>query len=223
MRYEQKVWAPLWIELSGLPELLTEKVRPAGGWQLFKKIVELDCTTNPRPGTLEIPVTDLARRTGLKPTVIRKLVPKLRKLKLIASFLPDHDEEEALFQIKVPLPTPIPWDEVRRLHPEYFRREGHYFRYAMQESGEEDDSDDVLLKEIVDMYFNTVGTKMNAFILDELRLIRQQFPIDLIRRTFFRARKNEIHSFPWIMRELMRQKRSTDDKKADGTDDMPEM
>jgi DNA-binding Lrp family transcriptional regulator len=226
MRYEQKAWAPLWLEFSGLPQLLASKVRGGAGWPLFKKIVELDCAANPQPGVVEIAIVDLAERTGLSPEVIRRTVATLRKLDLVLCFLPDNDEEAALFRVKVPLATPRPPSEIRQLHPELFGPEGHYFRYvdsAEADQEQQDDSEDLLLKEIVDLYLNIIGVKMNAFILDELRLIRQRFPIEMIRRTFRRAAANEIHSLGWVVRELIRQKRTLDEKKAESESDVPQV
>jgi len=223
LKYEQKTWGPLWLELSGLPQLLAEKVK--GGWPLFKKIVELDCGTNPFPGIVEIPLTELGQRCGLSPEAIRRAVSGLRKLELITSYLPDNDEEEALFRVRVPLKTPRTPAELRSLYPGLFGAEGHYFRYAEAETpaAEADESEDAILKEIVDLYFNTVGMKMNAFILDELRLIRQRFPIDMVRRTFRRASQNDIHSLQWVVRELIRQKRKLDEKAGESVENLPEM
>lgn len=224
MRHEVKAWSPLWLEFSGMPQFLAEKGRNPGTWSIFKKIVELDCALNPVPGIVQISLVDLAERCGLTPVLARKLAKVLQKLGILACFLPETDEEEAFFKIKTPLSTPRSPDEVRALHAELFASEGHYFRYAHSEDEEEkDDSDDVLLKEVVDLYLNTIGMKMNTFVLDELRLIRQRFPIEMIRQTFRRAAKNEIHSLAWIMRELIRQKRKLDEKKGEETDCLPEV
>lgn len=223
MRYEQKTWAPLWLELSGLPEFLGERVK--GGWPVFKKIVELDCATNPLPGIVEISLKELAQRSGVSVVAIRRVISGLRKHELVTAFLPDNDEEEALFRVRTPLKTPLSPEELRHLFPQWFGREGHHFRYAEPPADEIEalDPDDLLLKEIVDLYFNTVGMKMNAFVLDELRLVRQQFPIDLVRRTFRRASQNDIHSLQWIMRELIRQKRKLDEKAGEEPENLSEM
>lgn len=224
-RYEQKTWAPLWLEFSGLPELLNSKIRGGTGWLLFKKIVELDCSLNPQPGIVEISLVELSQRTGLSVESVRRGAAALRKLEVIASFLPDNDEEEALLRIKVPLSTPRPPAELKQLYPHLFGSEGHYFRYVdPQEAGiNEFEEDDPLLKEIVDLYFNVIGVKMNAFILDELRLIRQRFPMEMVRRTFRRAATNEIHSLAWVVRELIRQKRTFDEQKAENESDLPKV
>ncbi|MCX7625236.1 MAG: hypothetical protein N2Z21_03375 [Candidatus Sumerlaeaceae bacterium] len=225
MRYEQKVWAPLWLELSGLPNLLNAKIRGGAGWLLFKKVVELDCALNPQPGVVEISIANLAERTGVAPELLRRAAASLRKIGVLTYFLPDNDEEEALFRIKVPLPTPRSPAEIRQLYPEMFATEGHFFRYvdADQLETNEAETEDLLLKEIVDLYLNIIGVKMNAFILDELRLIRQRFPIEMVRRTFRRAAANDIHSLAWVVRELIRQKRTLDEQKAENEPDLPKV
>lgn len=224
-RYEQKAWAPLWLEFSGLPELLNRKIRGGIGWLLFRKIVELDCALNPRPGIVEISLAELSQRTGLSLESVRRGAKALQKLEVITSFLPDNDEEEALFRIKVPLATPHPPAELKQLYPHVFGTEGHYFRYVDTDEAEinESEGDDPLLKEIVDLYLNVIGVKMNAFILDELRLIRQRFPMEMVRRTFRRAATNDVHSLAWVVRELIRQKRTLDEQKAENEPDLPQV
>lgn len=214
MRIEQKAWSPLWLEFSGLPQLLNQKIRGGAGWPLFKKIVELDCAVNHSPGLVEVSLAELALRCGLSTAAVRRGLLAMRKLKIVSSFLPDHDEECALLRVCVPLSTPRTTDEIRAEHPELFGDRKHYFRYAVSsDSAQEqtDEEDDPILQEIVDLYLNTVGLKMNAFILDELRLVRTRFPIELIRRTFRRARQNDIHSLSWIVREMIRKKRGQDE------------
>jgi len=218
MHTEQKAWSPLWLEFSGLPQLLNQKIRGGVGWPLFKKIVELDCAVNHSPGVVEVSLAELAMRCGVTSDAVRRGLLTMRKLKVVASFLPDHDEECALLRVCVPLPAPRTTDEVRAEHPDLFADPKHYFRYAVStEPAEEltDEEEDKILQEIVDLYLNTVGLKMNAFVLDELRLLRTRFPIELIRRTFRRARQNDIHSLSWIVREMIRKKRGQDETKGE--------
>lgn len=211
-RTERMTAAPLWLEYSGLPALLREKVRGGGAWTLFRKIVELDCERHSLPGTVEVTLDELAARTGLEPAALRKAALGLRKLKLVSCFLPESDEEEALFRVRVPLDAPIGPVELARLHPDLFASPaGQHFRYATAASGDDDPdaapADDPALREIVDLYFDVVGLRMNAFVLDELRLLRSRYDLESIRRTFRRARQNGIHALNWIVRELVRQKR----------------
>lgn len=214
-RRENRVWSPKWLEHSGLPQLLTQKCRGVHGWLLFKKIVELDCERNSAPGTVEISLQELERLSGLPSDKTRKAAIPLRKLKTLAFFLPDNDEEAALFRVVTPLHTPVSPEEIRRAEPHLFSESGEYFRYhddCEALSPEEDDlpSNDPDLKTVVDLYFDVVGLRMNAFILDELRMLPQKFTMDEIRSAFSRARKNEIHSLRWVIQDLVRRRKKTE-------------
>src|SRR5690606_29490958 len=125
---------------------------------------------------------------------------------VMRSFLPDNEEEDALFEIITPLATPTPWEEVRKNHPELFSLPDHQFRYATATATEAPpptkDGHDPKLKEVVDLYLDNVSMKMNAFILDELRLIAARFDLPMVRKVFARARTKEVQSLAWILREI---------------------
>jgi hypothetical protein len=89
-----------------------------GAWTVFRKIVELDCERSRRPDTVEIPLDRLAERCGLKTSTCRRILEGLRRERTLIMFLPEVEEEEALFQIRVPLQTPVPFDQVARDHRE---------------------------------------------------------------------------------------------------------
>lgn len=218
MKPEQKVWAPLWLEYSGLPRLLNEKIKGGAGWPVFRKIVELDCAANAEPEAVEITLEELGERCGVSPDAARKAILSMRKLKLVACFLPDDNEEPALLKVRTPLVTPVPAEEVRSRHAPLFLDPPQRFRYVDDEdpgTAEEAEAADPALQEIVDLYFNTVGLKMNAFILDELRLVRHRFSMERVRKTFRRAQQNEIRSLQWIVRELVRMDKKDKDGDAE--------
>ena len=48
---------------------------------------------------------------------------------------------------------------------------------------------------------------MNSFILDELRLVCQRFDAGQVEKAFERARKNDIRSLGWVVRDLYRTSR----------------
>ncbi len=199
---------PAWIEHSGLPVFLFEKCKSPQAWVVFKKIVELDCALNRDPGTVEISIDTLAGRLGMDAKKTRQALTKLRKGGVLRSFLPDNDEEEALFQVVVPLPTPTSWEEVRRMEPDLFGLSDDAFRYARPveaAAAENNDDHDSKLREVVSLYLDNVSMKMNAFILDELRLINRRFDLPLVRKVFARARKKEIQTLGWILREIRRE------------------
>ena len=208
---EPQAVCPLWLEFSGLPVMLAAKVRGGAGWPVLKKIVELDLAGNLIPDTVEITLEELGWRSGVAPGAVRKAILSLRKLKLVTCFLPETDEEEALIRIRVPLETPEGMTEILAKWPALFPNDPRSFRYSApwaeveaREQAEPNPRVDPVLQEVVDLYFNTVGLKMNAFILDELKLIRERYPLDALRRQFRRAQQNEIHSLSWVVKELVR-------------------
>lgn len=194
---------PLWLEFSGLPEFLNRKAGKLG-WAVFKKIVELDCDRNAEPGTVELSLSDLAPRLGVKSEEIRRTVEKIRKAKALRLFLPENDEETALFEVRQPLPCPIPPDEVLRRRPHPGLGESASLRYSKPSSAAKTENPKVV-EEIVDRYFSTIGLKMNSFILDELRVIAGRFSQEQLRRAFDRAEKLEIRSLRWVVRELYKE------------------
>jgi hypothetical protein len=193
---------PTWLEWSGLPLHLNEKIR-IGAWSIFHKIVELDCERNRTPDAVEISVTELATRCGVNAKTCRRLLDGLRKQRVIIQFVPESDDEPALFQVRVPPETPISFEEVAKAHPELrlLERVGNA-RYARAETPV--DPEDPSVRRVVDLYLDEIGLRMNSFILDELIFIAQRFPGREIERTFRQARRHERPSLAWIARELRR-------------------
>jgi hypothetical protein len=197
---EQRVWSPAWLELSGLPEWLNARVRQ-GAWPVFKKLVEADCEVNYRPAPFEMPVSELARRTGQKVEVVGRILAGLRRKRLISCFIPEHPDENLLCRITTPLPLPEPRDVVLAHLPRAMQRDE--LRYLDQVALS--DEAEALLREVVDGYLNNVSQKMNPMILDELRLVAVRFPRDRIRKMFARARHAGVDSLTWVTRELIRE------------------
>lgn len=218
MYNEQKSWAPLWLEYSGLPQVLAGETKSPVAWLFLRKIIEIDCASNPEPAVVEVSLAELSNRTGLAVPAIIKAAKSLRKLKLLKCFIPEDEEEAGLFELQVPLPCPIGRGELRAKWPQFFGHANARLRYLDPPESPgtvyDDAAPDPGLQEIVDLYFNTVGMKMNSFILDELRLVRHRFPLDDVRKVFRRAGQNEIRSLSWIVRELIRQKKRKHDEEA---------
>jgi len=197
---EQRVWSPAWLEVSGLPEWLSARVRQ-GAWAIFKKLVETDCEVNYRPAPFETTMSDLERRTGLKVEVVARILAGLRRKRLISCFIPEHPDENMLCQITTPLPLPESRDAILARLPHAMQRDE--LRYLDQVALSEESEGQ--LREIVDGYLNTVSQKMNPMILDELRLLAVRFPRDRIRKMFGRARHIGVDSLNWVTRELIRE------------------
>jgi hypothetical protein len=191
---------PLWLELSGLPEWLNSKVRKEA-WSVFKMIVELDCSSNIDPGVVEASMSDLGRRTGQPPEIIQRCLSGLRRRKILACFIPDNPEENALIRVVIPLASPVDPGEIKKQYPKIFPPGRDFFRYVDERVPEP--QDDEILQEIVDLYFNSLGLKMNLFILDELRLLRQRFELSDVKKAFYLAKRLEIKSLKWVMYQLI--------------------
>jgi hypothetical protein len=194
-------WYPSWLESSGLPDLLKTHIRSGLGWLVLRKVVELDCERNRWPEAVEVSLEELGRLCGVESTAARKVVLALRKLRVLACFLPETDEENALLKVRTPLRTPLSPEQLCGLFPNRFASDG-YFRYAqvLEEAEAAEEPQD--LQEVVDLYFNTVGLKMNSFVLDELRLLTERFGREEIRAVFRRAQRLDIRSLSWIAGQL---------------------
>ncbi len=201
---------PLWIERSGLPRHLAEVCKTPNAWLLFRKIVELDMATNRLPGTVEVSLEALQELTGLTPAQSAAAARKLRKAGIMRCFLPDNEEEAALFQVITPLETPTPWADVREREPALVEAPDHAFRYA-HESPDAPPPEaaspeaEPRIREVADLYLDMVSTRLNTFVLDELRLIAMRYDPGLVRKVFARARQKEVHSLSWILKEVRRE------------------
>ena len=216
---------PLGIELSGLPQLVLEKTKSAAGWAVLRKVIEMDCAQHPsRPAYIEISVKELAERAAVTPEQLRKVITPLRKLHAIKCFLPDNDEDTALFEISIPLQVPIERDEIIQNVEKASGKIPAKLRYIdnlepnPQEDADMDKTTEKDLQEIVDTYLNTIGTKINVFIVDELRLMQNRYPMPAIRKAFDRARKNEVRSLAWIASCLAQTRRNKTKTKTDYQD-----
>lgn len=193
---------PAWLLYSGLPARLNAKAR-IGAWAVFKEIVELDCERHAHPGAVEISVAELSERTGLAPATLRRTLDGLRRAKALLVFLPESDDEPALFQVRVPLETPLSLAEVAAKRPELRLLEpGANDRYARVD--EEVDPEDPAIRSVVDLYFNLFSLRMNSFILDELIFIARRFPRAEIERVFRQAAHLNRPTLGWAARELSR-------------------
>jgi len=209
--------SPLWLAYSGLPEWLNREIN-RNAWLVFKTVVEMDCARNARPATIEAPPAEIARRCGLAPETVMRTLVGLRRKKCLALFVPEHPEENGLFEVKIPLPTPRTAAQVREEFPFNRLDAGARLRYAFVHEGAEETGKRPSgtqptgsvrrdLQRVIDLYLNTVGFKMNSFVLDELRLLCQRFDPDEVEKAFARAAKNDIRSLGWVAKELYRRSR----------------
>jgi hypothetical protein len=209
---------PAWLEFSGLPKLLNAKVR-IGAWSVFAKLVELDCERNRRPGLVELTVSELAERVGLKPEVVMRILKGLSKCKVAQSFIPEHPDEEMLFCVAAPLKAPHSRAGIEQRLNQAGVPGPWSFRYLDKESTE--GASESALQEVVDAYFNAIGLKMNTFILDELRLLSSRFTLKRVKRAFALAHQRGIRQLGWVARELYRWERRDRQKEKQPTKRSP--
>lgn len=189
-----------WLEWSGLPAELN-KVK-SGAWPVFKKLVELDVRAHRVPGTVEVSLGELGERCGLPAESVAKVVEALRRKQYIRCFIPDSEEEEGLFEIRLPLRTPLPAEEVAQRIPDPHLRDSSAYRYTRENS--EETVNEKKVQEAVDLYFNLLSGKMNTFILDQIEIAASRFALDEIRLTMERAARHNVRDMGWVIKELIR-------------------
>lgn len=193
---------PLWLEYSGLPTYLNKKAG-IGAWSLLKKLVEIDCAYNHNPASIEVSISELSFLTGIDCEKIKKILLKFRKMKILSSFIPESYEEQSLLQINIPIKTPKNPNEIKKEYSKIFIPTKDFFRY-FDNSIEDSTETDPTFQTVVDLYFNTIGFKMNTFILDELKLIKGRFSLDLIQKVFKKAKFLNNPNLMWVIKELFR-------------------
>lgn len=213
MSPDEGVLTARWIALSGLPLQLLERGKSPAPWLLLRTIIELDMEQHPlTPGLVELPLADFSARCGLDGPRIEKALKTLRKEALVRAFLPEHDEETALFEVLCPLATPLSADEVAAAHPAVAQDGPWPPRYAGSpaEGGEAGDVRERQLSRInrvVELYLDTFSMKINSLILEELGLIAARYDTALIEKVFQRAKKEERRSLGWIVTEIRREQK----------------
>lgn len=205
-RYQQAQW----LEWSGLPLALNGARQ--GAWSVFKKLIELDCHAGRRPGTVEISLEELGERVGIAPDKVEAIIATLRKKKYLRCFLPDSAQEVALFEIRVPVVTPVSPEEVAQRTTDPFLRDPAQYRYIAAEEAAAPDERKV--QEVVDYYLNHLSQKVNGFVVEEIEIAARRFPLETIRLAIDRAARHEIRSMSWVLKQLFRDQKKKDSKPA---------
>jgi hypothetical protein len=202
--------SPLWLEVAGYPEYLNGKIR-AGAWSVFKKLVELDCEDNARPDVFTASIGLIAERTGLDGKIVTRVVKALRKEQMLRFFLPEHDDEPAMFQFITPFQPPAPVETIRERLAAMAVSKAERLRYIdeLPWRGPAADSD---VKEVVDAYLDTFGLRLNSFTLDELALLAGRFALEEIRAAFERAIQMQRPSLRWAIQDLVQRKKKAQSK-----------
>ncbi len=197
--------SPLWLEVAGYPRYVNEKIRREA-WPVLKKLVELDCAANEQPACFGVSVGQLAERSGVPVDATQRVIQGLRKEKMLRCFLPESEEEEALFEFVTPFHPPMDVEKVRHLMAQMALQKAEKLRYIDTWAGRGDVADS-LVQQAVDAYLDTFGTRINAFVLDELALIAARFRPEWIHDAFQRTVQTEKPSLRNAVRLLVDRKR----------------
>ncbi|MBI1290593.1 hypothetical protein GC173_05040 [bacterium] len=200
---------PHWIFLGGLPIHLLERGKSPAPWLLLRTVIEIDQEQHPlAPGLVELPLRQLCERAGLNAQLLEKGLKVLRKEGLVRAFVPEHEEETALFQILTPLATPIPLDQIANAHPELSQSTHWPPRYSTPAQPDGEDLAASRLKKInrvVELYLDVFSMRMNNLVLEELQLIASRYELPLVEKVFQRARQAESRSLGWIVSEIRKE------------------
>jgi hypothetical protein len=204
-RYEEAVW----LEWSGLPARIN-KIR-SGAWSVFKKLIELDCRAHRRPEAVEVSLDELGERCGLTAEAVERIIKALVGKKILHAFIPDNPDEVGLFEIRLPIETPLAPPEVAQRAQDPRLRNTSLYRYARVE--EELPLDEKRVQQIIDHYLNHLSQKINAFIIEQIEIAARRFPLESILRTIERGADHNIRSMGWVIKELIRDHTKQERKK----------
>jgi len=210
--------SPRWIDFSGLPEELNTKASPHG-WATFKRLLELDCLQNPEsPDIIREPVDKLAQSLGLPSVLIRQILESLIDLALVKAYLPTQDMEEALFQIRTPLPTPISWKDIPIDDGGQLGADSP-LRLRYTQVADENMEETPKIRQILHWYTELCGLKLNTQITEDLMEIEKQFELEEIRNAFETAKRNKRRSLRSVFKILYEVK---DTPKPGTSNDIPD-
>ena len=65
-------------------------------------------------------------------------------------------------------------------------------------------ADEKKVQRVLDLYLNSLSQKLNSFIVEEIQLLAERFPLEAIERTIERAARYEVRSIAWVAKELVR-------------------
>ena len=203
--------SPRWIDSSGLPEKLNQSIHPCA-WSVFKRLMELDYLSNPEPDVFDIPLERLSAQVGMDVDVLREILTAFIENGYLESYLPETDEEPAFFRITTPVKTPMsPRDILVQDGGLAGTTEPLKLRYydppMLDESADK-------FKQILHLYFDLCGLKLNSSIVDDLKEIERTFELDAIKASFLKAKRNKIRSLRGVFKLLY----GVETKKKSGKD-----
>ncbi|MCL5269252.1 MAG: hypothetical protein M1457_01540 [bacterium] len=189
-----------WLEWSGLPAALN--ALRMGAWSVFRKLVDLDCAANRFPGTVEVSADERARRCGLASEAVVRILELLRRKHYVRAFIPEQSGEAGLYEIAVPLATPLAADAVAAAARDPHLGAPSAWRYLRPADAAPADPDG--MREVIDLYLNHMSSSLNTFDVEQIELAVRRFPLEAIRETIRRAAEHRIRAMSWVVKDLIR-------------------
>ena len=202
---------PVWIEYSGLPEKLAKEISPFA-YFLLKKIVELDLFQNQYPDIVNTSISELSLMLGIEEKVIKDLLQKLQEKNYINIYKEGSDS--VYIVVNIPLNTPISPEDlpISKGGTEGEKRTLYYYNNEVIDFDSNELDDDryknIKYEQILNLYMQIISSNINPSIMQKLKYISENFPYDKIKDCFIRARKNNVRSLQWLMKELSNYKNS---------------
>ena len=193
---------PRWIEVSGLPEEVTQK-HGSEGWLLLRKLIEMDCERNLTSGEVPYYNENIAHLTGVSESKIEALLSALDQNGWIE--WNRLDSKSGNCHIVTPLRVPKSEAEIRSaLHTGGITSSNYILRYF------HDLSLLNTMEKIVYLYQMIFGLRFTPKIVEELEEISNTYDIAVIYDVFSEAHRSKAKSLAWIRSRL--QKRCAGDE-----------
>jgi hypothetical protein len=188
--------SPLWIEESGLPELLCSKSGPEA-WGVFRRLTEADCAANLLPDWFSVSRENLARWSGLPEETLCQVLKALSEAGLI------HVQEfGTAFRIRIetPLGFPVSPETLKtRLRKRGIRSDRVQLRYTESRKPEE------RFDQVLELYQTVFGARVNPQIVEDLRELAVTFEWSAIEEAFEEARHRKNYTLHGVMHHLYRE------------------
>lgn len=176
-----------------MPGLICKEIGPEG-WNLFRKLVEIEVEANLVPDWAGVKPEDLACWTGLAENVLRPTLARLRANGLIEL----RDSACIIsFRIQEPLPVPEAEADIReRLTGRVTAPPGMYLRYLTRLDGVD------RVRRVMHLYQCCFGVSFTPRIAEDLEQIAIIYDIGTIFEVFEEAYRRKTKGLSWIKRRL---------------------
>ena len=191
---------PRWLEASGLPQRISEKIGPEG-WTLFRRLVEQDLAENLFPDWVDLRVPDFSIASGIPEERLEEIFLALGEEGLLR--IRDLADSGHYYQYRLVRPLLVPKSPeeiVETLEAWGLPNRPELWRYW--EKDEEEGA--TKYEKILRLYEQTCGLKMSGRVVEDLVELAERHPFEHLEEAFDAARKEEITALGWIRKYLKR-------------------